>query len=289
MSQRYRSAADFRIALERRLKDEAGATGIRLDRLRRQVMVERFLARVESADAGRWVLKGAVALEARLGARARATADVDLGLRAAAARDGLEEITDHLVRVVNTRPGDFFELQLRDVRRMAIANAGDIGRARIAVRLAGREFGGFQVDVAARERELGATERLTLPGRLAFAGIDPPEVEIVVLARHVAEKFAGMTRTFDDRDNTRVRDLVDLVLLDELGLIEIGDAAGAVTDVWAERGEAVPARLSALPGSWPARYELMAAELGLGVGTFAEAEAVVRRIWAEMFPDGAVD
>src|SRR4051812_14109170 len=97
---RYRSAGDFRVALERRLRDESLSSGIRLDRLRRQVMVERFLARVEAVDPGSWVLKGAVALEVRLGNRARATADVDLGLRVDVPSDVLDPVADRLVEIL---------------------------------------------------------------------------------------------------------------------------------------------------------------------------------------------
>jgi hypothetical protein len=59
VSRAYVNAGAFRVALERRLRDRAVAEGVRLDRLRRQVMVERFLARLEATEPGRWVLEGA--------------------------------------------------------------------------------------------------------------------------------------------------------------------------------------------------------------------------------------
>jgi hypothetical protein len=46
---RYATAAAFRTALEDRLKQQA-TSGVRLDRLRRHVMFERFLTRVEATE-----------------------------------------------------------------------------------------------------------------------------------------------------------------------------------------------------------------------------------------------
>lgn len=281
---RYQTAAAFRVALERRLRDESVATGIRLDRFRRQVMVECFLARVETADPGRWVLKGAVALEVRLGPGARATRDVDLGLRSDVTGDGFDALVDRLVGILAIETDDFFVFRVRDVRRLAIASFGDVARARIAVQLAGREFGGFQVDIAGRAHELYDTERLVMPGHLRFAGIDPPDIEVVVLDRHIAEKFAGMTKQFGDRENTRVRDLVDVVLLHEHGLVEPTKVAPAVQRVWAERGEEVPSRLPPFPPAWPDRYARMVGELEIDAVTFADAVLIVDRIWRDMFP-----
>ena len=54
---------------------------------------------------------------------------------------------------------------------------------------------------------------VTLPNSLDFAGVATTEVEIVDVHRHAAEKFHAMTRDFGDRENSRVRDLLDLVLL----------------------------------------------------------------------------
>lgn len=78
---RYATDGAFRVALEQRLLSKAQSTGVNLERLRRQVVLERLLARLEAAEPGVWVLKGAMALEVRLDTAARATKDVDLGQR----------------------------------------------------------------------------------------------------------------------------------------------------------------------------------------------------------------
>ena len=75
---RYETLAAFRQALDRRLADEGRRLGVDPQRLRRRVVFERFLVRLEQADPGRWVLKDGTLLEVRLGNRARATKDLDL-------------------------------------------------------------------------------------------------------------------------------------------------------------------------------------------------------------------
>jgi hypothetical protein len=59
----YTSAAAFRTALEQRLLTVAANGGVSIDRLRRRVMFERIVTRLDLATPGRWVLKGGMALE----------------------------------------------------------------------------------------------------------------------------------------------------------------------------------------------------------------------------------
>src|SRR5882672_6927476 len=77
----YATPAALRVALEQRLLNQSNDSGISLDRLRRRIVFERVVARLEAADPGRWVLKGGMALEVRLRDQARLTKDIDLGLR----------------------------------------------------------------------------------------------------------------------------------------------------------------------------------------------------------------
>ena len=56
-------------------------SGVPIGRLRRRVLLERIVARLEFVDSGKWVLKGGMALEVRLANRARLTKDIDFALR----------------------------------------------------------------------------------------------------------------------------------------------------------------------------------------------------------------
>ena len=101
---RYETAEALRTALEQRLKNEAEASGIALMRLRKRAAFERFLARLAASEPSGWVLKGAFALELRLGLRTRATKDIDLG-RA----DDEEAATEHLNAATAADLGDYFD------------------------------------------------------------------------------------------------------------------------------------------------------------------------------------
>jgi hypothetical protein len=73
-AQTYSTARAFRQALETRLQERAKRGGLVLERLRKQVAFDRFLARMFPSElnlAG-WVLKGGYALELRF-LHARAT------------------------------------------------------------------------------------------------------------------------------------------------------------------------------------------------------------------------
>jgi hypothetical protein len=86
-------------------------------------------------------------------------------------------------------------------------------RVKIEAGLGGKPFGRIQLDVSPRAFELSATDLVTLPNSLDFAGIPAAVIEIIDVHRHAAEKFQAMLRDFGDRENSRVRDLVDLVIL----------------------------------------------------------------------------
>lgn len=77
----YGTPPALRAALEDRLRNQAQASGVDLQRLRRRVVVERLLVRLDDSAPGRWILKGGMAVELRLHDRARATRDLDLAVR----------------------------------------------------------------------------------------------------------------------------------------------------------------------------------------------------------------
>lgn len=280
----YDTPGALRTALEDRLKTRSREGGPGLDRVRRRVLFERIVARLQSAEPGLWVIKGGMALEVRLRDGARLTKDLDLGLRADV-HEGTD-LEDRLIEALSVDAhGDRFEFSVGPVKRqMEDDGGGATWRAQIAATLDGRGFGGIQVDISPRARELDATDLIPLPNSLEFAGIATPIVEVVDLQRHVAEKFHGMLKVFEDRDNSRVRDLVDLVILSERGLIDVTAAASAVQAVWSERASTPPSVLPPLPKSWPGRYERLAAEHHLEANTFPDAVAVVATLWSKMFP-----
>ena len=100
---KYQTAAGFRTALERRLLEPSRDSGTSLVRLRKAVVFDRLLARLLRVAPGRWVLKGALALDFRMGERTRTTKDMDL-----VRKDDEESATTDLIACQAIDLDDFF-------------------------------------------------------------------------------------------------------------------------------------------------------------------------------------
>ena len=281
----YGTPQALRTALEARIRNESAATGLSSDRLRRRVIFQRIVTRLQRAEPGRWVLKGGMALEVRLRDAARLTKDIDLGLRDETldGEDLRERLVDALARDAD---GDGFSFAVGPPSQMAEDGGGHLTWCvAVSVDLAGRSFGGIRVDVSPRAHELDATDTVPLPNSLDFAGVETVDIEIVDVHRHAAEKFHAMLKDFGERENSRVRDLADLMLLRESGLLSKTLLAPAVAAVWAERESTTPPTFfPGLPASWLERYERLAAENDIEPSSFSVASRRAAELWAEMFP-----
>ncbi|HEY0637423.1 MAG TPA: nucleotidyl transferase AbiEii/AbiGii toxin family protein [Pseudonocardiaceae bacterium] len=278
----YTTPAALRTALEHRLRRRSEETGIGLNRLRRRVLLERVVARLSAAEPDRWVLKGGMALEVRLRDAARLTKDIDLGLRGDAA-----DLHERLVTALDKDPcGDGFVITADVPVSLREDGAGCLTwRTKVTAQL-DKYFERAQLDVSPRPYELSQTDRLTLPNALDFAGIPAATIEVIDVNRHAAEKLHALCRQYGDRENTRVRDLVDLVLLLEHDQLDMSSVAMSAVQVWRERDDTVPPRaLPTLPESWPVLYEARAAEYDLHAQSYDTASALMRRLWADMFPN----
>lgn len=258
---RYETAKAFRTALEQRLKNEAQATGVALLRLRKRVAFERFLARLATSESSGWVLKGAFALELRLGLRTRTTKDIDLG-RA----DDEEAATEHLNAAARADLGDFFVFEVR--RTSALDSATGFHAVRYTVRadLDSRRFEQFPVDVAFSEATPIQAEPLFGANTLEFADIAALQLPVVSLEQHVAEKLHAYTGAFgrDQRESTRVKDLVDLVLIGELAELDAKRLHQALTTTFDQRArQPLPDALPSPPPSWARPYAVLAREVGI--------------------------
>lgn len=272
---RYETAKAFRTALEQRLKNEAQATGIALIRLRKRVAFERFLARLATSESSGWILKGAFALELRLGLRARTTKDIDLG-RA----DDEEAATEHLEAATHIDLGDFFVFEVR--RTPALDSATGFHAVRYTVRadLDGRRFEQFPVDVAFSEATPIQAEPLFGANSLEFADVAELQLPVVSLEQHVAEKLHAYTGAFgrDQRESTRVKDLVDLVLIGEMAELDAKRLSSTLATTFEQRArQPLPSALPSPPSSWARPYAVLAREVALAVDIEA-GHAVAARL-----------
>lgn len=273
----YETAAGLRQAIDARLNARAKVEHVEVNRLRRGLVFERVMARLNAGAPGEWVVKGGMVLEWRLGGRARATRDLDLVRRGQAVAG-----PDLRARLV-----DLFTVDVAADRftfEIGPPLALDVGfRFNVVAQMAGKVFASVRLDVAARGEELLATETLQVPGALPdFDRLRPPQVEVASPAQHFAEKLHALTRDHGDRPNTRVRDLVDLLLFIERDLVRASDVLPLVRHVFRSRGtHPVPAEIPNPPAAWDRDYAEDAEATGLRARTVDAAMTRLRDFWRD--------
>ncbi len=271
----------MRAALEARLVNQAMSEGIEAGRLRRRLVFQRVLRRLSDDD--RWILKGGYLLEARLPGRARTTRDLDL---ASAHALDVDVLRDELGAVLARDPdGDFFRFALTGTTALRTDEAG-VGGTRFSIdaRVAGRTFDRVRVDVVGRVGETAdATELVELPSPLAGLDLTAARVVAVDVAQHAAEKFHAICRTYaGERPSTRVKDLVDVVLLVEAGLLPDPRLGARLRAVFASRdGRDPPPALPPAPSAWARDYDDFVAALGLVARTIEEAAVIASAVYRD--------
>lgn len=261
---RYGEGGAFRQALASHIAAVARASGFSAQRLWQRVTFDRLLARLVAVDPGRWVLKGGLALDFRLGERARTTRDIDL-----ARDDNAAEAEAALRAAAQLDLGDHFVFQVERAGVVDVDGTGRVATTRYSVlpRLGAARLNSFKLDVAVDPSALRpAPEPITGPGLLTFAGIAPVTVLVLPLACHIAEKVHAYSRTYGPRGqaSSRDKDLVDLILIQAHGQVLSADLRRALEHVFAtRRAPPLPARLPMPPVAWRVPYRRTAAQLAI--------------------------
>lgn len=254
---RYATPRAFARALSDRLKRQAAKAGVDLDRLRKRVAFERFLARLFEHNPSLWVLKGGYALELRLGGKARSTKDIDLDLSSPPPEDLLDELQE----AAELDLSDYFVFRVSRPKLMRGAPLGSL-RFSVEARLDGRPFTGFVLDVGQGDTLLGQAEWREGQADLGFAGIPTARVAIYPLADHFVEKLHAYTRPRVKK--TRVKDLLDLSLVLEELAEELPPAAEMRWTIETTFGRYgthdLPDRLPDPPEGWREPFEAAAEE-----------------------------
>lgn len=201
-----------------------------------------------------------MALDYRFGDRARTTRDVDLAMRGDEAT-----ATAALIAAQALDPGDFFSFAIERTGTAGLADGGAV-RYHVVAELAGRTFDAFVLDVGFDPPAGVEADLVRGPDLLAFAGIDPVVVPALPLAFAVAEKVHAYTRAYDGRGitSTRVKDLVDLVLIAGEAALHAGRLREALDVTFAGRStHPLPPRLPVPPAGWRVPYGRMCRDIGL--------------------------
>lgn len=152
-----------------------------------------------------WLLKGGVALDYRLG-EARSTGDLDLS-----SNISIAAFTEKLVQAVATDLGDHFEVRVSSAPFRPVDEV-ETYRFQLDVRLNNKIFVKISIDIGFADPWIGEAESLTSE-TLVFAGAQPVVVRAIPIEQHIAEKIHAYTKSYNGHPSSRVKDLVDLVLL----------------------------------------------------------------------------
>ena len=264
--------------LNERIKNLANSEGVTPQRIRNRLGFQRILARL--AQDPDWILKGGFSLEIRLGLRARATRDLDLlhlGERLTDA-DLLQDLIDE---ALDRELGDGFRFQARRPRQIRLED-GDPSSWRVGIDAFyfGSPFNSITIDVVS---SVAASTKDTEP--LAVEPVligEPFQVAALDLERHAAEKYHAYARIYaHDRPSSRVKDLVDLVVLNETGYLNDAELGDAIRRVFDERDQTDPPdALPEPPLEWARTYPPMAEETGATVTDVTEAWRVAATMYA---------
>jgi hypothetical protein len=278
----YKTAGAFRTALETRLQTRAQEERTDLQRLRRQVAFDRFLARLfPKGPMGTypWILKGGYAMELRIRS-ARTTKDIDLTLH-----DGTHLAKDPDERRKQVRAmlqdsaaiqlNDYFEFLVGEPREELDGAPEGGSRYPVDARMDGRGFARFHVDVGIGDAVLEPLDVVEGRDWLGFGGIAPPSFPVISREQQFAEKVHAYTLPRGDRVNTRTKDLIDMLLLIRQGKIDNPRLAAAIKATFAKRAtHPMPRGLEPPPAEWEPVFQALAQECDLDVRLSAGFETV---------------
>ncbi|MCO6449911.1 MAG: nucleotidyl transferase AbiEii/AbiGii toxin family protein [Caldilineales bacterium] len=263
---RYDSSAAFRQALEARLLNESRSRDLSLMWLRKLVAFDRFLARLLADQPYRWLIKGGLALQLRLHNQGRMTKDLDVGIAAT-------ELDVHqlLVKAALLDLGDHFQYT---VTRPARSDTQALGGQRYDVisRLDTRLFEQFHVDVSVGDPVVGTIDQFEMPPLLAFADIQQTIVPCSPIPQHIAEKLHAYTRPHATGASTRVKDLVDILVMAELQSISLLTLRQALLATFTHAGtHEMPMHFPRPPQTWATPFRRLARDLALPQQNLAQA------------------
>jgi hypothetical protein len=254
---KYQTGGAFRRALEQRLRNQSLQTGVPLVRLRKMVAFDRFLARLFQRQPDDWVVKGGLALQLRLGDRARTTMDIDMLALSS------HQVTAALREAGSMNLGDWFTFEVAAPVDTTGANTGGI-RHTIQALLDGRTFEQFHIDVGIGDPLVDPVEYLNTPAILEFANLASTRVPCYPITQQIAEKLHAYTRPHKTGESSRVKDFIDIILLTRLGVIDGERLLQAIQATFISRDTHVlPIMIPPPPSNWDREFQRMASEVGL--------------------------
>ena len=158
-------------------------------------------------------------------------------------------------------------------------------RFSVEARLDGRRFENIRVDVGLGDPLIPPFDELVGSDLLSFASVPRATIRATSRVQHLVEKVHAVTRPFDDRINTRVKDLADILLLMNLGMPGPSVTRQVADEIFATRQtHDIPRTIETPPATWTSSFAAMATDLGLSENTLDSATARLNDYWTKLFP-----
>lgn len=280
----YKSANDFRVAVEDRIKKISKEEKIEIQKLRRQLSFDRLLARIFHSRTTPWVLKGGFAMQLRM-RNSRTTKDIDLALKesrlkSSNSKEQSQALKDLLQEHARIDLKDFFVFTIGEPV-MDLENAPYGGsRFPVDASLGDRSFEKFSLDVGVGDVWIEPLEELSSRPWLEFAGISSVSFPAISKEQQFAEKIHAYTLPRPEgTTNSRVKDLVDMVLLIGTESIDQERLASAIQATFKRREtHQFNSQLNAPPDQWKLRFEELASECSISTDVTSAFQLVQKFI-----------
>ncbi|MHB0870373.1 MAG: nucleotidyl transferase AbiEii/AbiGii toxin family protein [Chloroflexota bacterium] len=257
--------------------------GIPAQRVQQRIAFERLLARLPQN--GEWVLKGGLALLFRYGLQTRPTKDIDLRTP----RDVVESVGRFRQTIAASMVNDHFSFEFGEVAQEMQGAPGGSRRIRVDARVAGMDFATFHVDLSSGDAIVDQPDLLQGSDLLQFAGIAPVQFPVYPVTQHLAEKLHAYTLP-RAQENTRVKDLVDLIIIASSERVAADRLSRSVDATFAARGtHQIPRRLPEPPVAWGKPFATLAHDVvGMLVTELRQGHALAVQFWDPFLSKDAI-
>jgi Nucleotidyl transferase AbiEii toxin, Type IV TA system len=223
-------------------------------------------------DHPRFLIKGGVSIELRLGLLARTTRDVD-----AVFRGSSDELADALDEAFEQPYSNFSFRRKGEIERIRDTNSR---RLAVQVSFGNRDWQTLQLEIGPPEADEAELVPVAI-GIEDFKLSGPRRVACLSLRYQVAQKLHAVTEQPDGRENQRFWDLMDLILLRTLleNLTPVRDACVAV---FTARGTHEWPPPLVVPAAWAEPYARVATEHDFPITDVYNAAEQVRELIASI-------
>ncbi len=197
-------------------------------------------------------------MQLRLIDRARTTKDIDL-LYLEEDQDLLERLREFGFRDI----GDWFRFEISS-STSALPDEFGGKRFHVNTLLDGRSFTSFPIDVGVGDLLLGSVEWLELTDLVDFAELDKTKIPAYPIEQQIAEKVHAYTKEYASGSSSRVKDVIDILLLAGMRTISGQNLYDVLKTIFELRGtHSLPESIPHPPENWEGPFQQMAEEINL--------------------------